>query len=50
MPASFLTAEQRARYGRYSETYSATDLARFCYLADADLALASRKRSDYGQW
>ncbi len=49
MPASFLTTEQRTRYGRYSETYSATELARLCYLDDADLALASRKRSDYSR-
>lgn len=49
MPVSFLTVEQRARYGRYSSTYSATDISRFCHLDDADLALASQKRSDHSR-
>jgi TnpA family transposase len=49
MPASFLTADQRARYGCYSGTYSASDISRFCHLDDADLALVSQKRSDHSR-
>ena len=46
MPVSFLTIQQKERYGRYPTTVSANDLAGYFYLNDDDLDWISKKRSE----
>ncbi|HQV23689.1 MAG TPA: DUF4158 domain-containing protein, partial [Agitococcus sp.] len=47
MPVSFLTIQQKERYGRYQATVSANDIAGYFYLNDDDLDWISKKRSEF---
>lgn len=46
MPVEFLTDEQAARYGRYTEPPSRTQLDRFFFPDDADWELIAPKRRE----
>ena len=46
MPVSFLTATQRERYGRYPESLSADELARYFHLDEDDREWIAGKRRD----
>jgi Domain of unknown function (DUF4158) len=47
MPVSFLTLDQRNRYGRYPDSLSTIELARYFYLDDDDLEWIAGKRMDF---
>jgi hypothetical protein len=47
MPVSFLTLDQRNRYGRYPDALSTIEQARYFYLDDDDLEWIARKRRDF---
>ena len=46
MPVSFLSTTQRERYGRYPESLSADELARYFHLDDDDREWIATKRRD----
>lgn len=46
MPVSFLSATQRERYGRYPDTLSSQELARYFHLDDDDREWIATKRRD----
>ncbi len=49
MPVSFLTEVQRESYGRYTQTPTSEELARFFYISDDDRILIARRRGDHNK-
>ena len=47
MPLEFLSDEEVAAYGRFSDELPAGDVERFFYLDDADRNLIARRRADH---
>jgi hypothetical protein len=50
MPVSFLTIQQKERYGRYQATVSANDIAGYFYLNDDDLDWISKNVVNSLDW
>ena len=50
MPVSFLTIQQKERYGQYPATVSAKDLAGYFYLNDDDLDWTSENVVNSRDW
>ena len=49
MPVYFLTAEQRANYGRYTSEPTSADLTRYFYLDDSDYQRIMNKRGEHNR-
>lgn len=49
MPVHFLTARQRADYGRFIAEPAAVDLARYFYLDDVDHQRLAGKRGEHNR-
>ena len=49
MPVSFLTADQRDRYGRFNSSYSFDEVARHFHLDDTDRFLIFQRRGAHNR-